>query len=179
MARSVTFPDGTRVTAGAIAGSAGAAPEFGLYAYGHAERRASRRGRLLNRIARRPLHGGSWEPAWHVEWLHWPDFGVPAEPEGAARSIVAAFDRARAGERVDVRCYGGKGRTGTMLACMAVLAGVPPGDAVAWVRAAYSPKAVERAGQREWVEWFARTIADGGAPARPNDVSDGPPSGRG
>ena len=43
----------------------------------------------------------------------------------------------------------------TVLACMAVLAGVPATDSVAWVRAAYRPGAVETAEQEAWVEWFA------------------------
>lgn len=87
--------------------------------------------------------------------FHWPDFGVPTDAQAAARSIVAAFRRAQAGQRVEVGCYGGKGRTGTILACMAVLAGVPRLDAVRWVRAVYSERAVERERQREWVDWFA------------------------
>lgn len=81
--------------------------------------------------------------------------GVPRDPAAAADAIERAFLSAQAGERVDVRCLGGRGRTGTMLACMAVLAEVPPDEAVAWVRAAYVPGAVERESQREWVLWFA------------------------
>jgi hypothetical protein len=38
---------------------------------------------------------------------------------------------------------------------MAMLAGFPPGEAVAWVRAAYRPKAVETTEQEAWVQWFA------------------------
>ena len=38
---------------------------------------------------------------------------------------------------------------------MAVLAGVPSGQAVAWVRASYRPEAVETADQEAWVGWFA------------------------
>jgi protein-tyrosine phosphatase len=45
----------------------------------------------------------------------------------------------RAGTRVEVACGGGKGRTGTALACIAQLGGVPAGDARAWVRAHYDP----------------------------------------
>jgi protein-tyrosine phosphatase len=55
-----------------------------------------------------------------------------------------------------VVCGGGNGRTGTAIACMAVLAGHPAGDAVAWTRANYRPRAVETPGQRRWVLWFAR-----------------------
>ena len=141
--------------AGALSSQRLGVPDFGLYAYGQAHRRPSRIGRVVNRLTGRALHGGSWLTPWDAEWIHWPDFGVPADDEAAARSIVAAFERARRGEAVEVACYGGKGRTGTILACMAVLAGVPSDQAIEWVRHDYSPKAVERDGQRRWVEWFA------------------------
>ena len=38
---------------------------------------------------------------------------------------------------------------------MAVLAGVPSEEAVAWVRDTYRRQAVETAEQEEWVLWFA------------------------
>jgi protein-tyrosine phosphatase len=56
---------------------------------------------------------------------------------------------------VEVACGGGTGRTGTVLACMAVLAGHPADDAVAWTRRHYRRHAVETPGQRRWVRWFA------------------------
>ncbi len=149
------FPNGTQVHAGALGGQRIVVPDFGLYVYGRAQRRPSRLGSLVNRVTRRPLHGGSWATPWDAEWIHWPDFGVPADSEAAARSIISAFGRAQRGEVLEVACYGGQGRTGTMLACMAVLAGVPSDQAVQWVRANYSPKAVERDSQARWVEWFA------------------------
>jgi hypothetical protein len=42
-----------------------------------------------------------------------------------------------------------------VIACMAVLAGHPAGDAVAWTRTHYRPRAVETRGQRRWIAWFA------------------------
>ncbi len=153
--RVVTFPDGTRVQAGALSSQRSDAPDFGLYAYGRAQRRPTGMGRLVNSLTRRALHGGSWVTPWDAEWIHWPDFGVPADDEAAARRITAAFRRAQRGEAVEVCCYGGKGRTGTILSCLAVLAGVPSDQAVEWVRANYSRHAVERDTQRRWVEWFA------------------------
>lgn len=143
--------------AGALSSQRFGVPDFGLYAYGRAQRRPSRMGRVVNRLSRRALHGGSWINPWDADWIHWPDFGVPADDEAAARSIVEAFRRAQGGESVEVCCYGGQGRTGTILTCMAVLAGVPSEQAVEWVRADYSRKAVERDAQRRWVEWFAAT----------------------
>jgi protein-tyrosine phosphatase len=153
--RAVRFPDGTQVLAGAIGGARRTSPDLGLYAYGHAIRRASTSGRVINLLSRRALHGGSWTPSWEAWWLHWPDFGVPGDGREAAARIVAAFHRAKSGDVVEVRCYGGTGRTGTMLACMAVLAGVAPDEAIAWVRREYRPRAVERPSQERWVAWFA------------------------
>jgi hypothetical protein len=46
---------------------------------------------------------------------------------------------------------GGHGRTGTALACLAVLGGQNPATAVAWVRANCYPYAVETAGQEAFV----------------------------
>lgn len=43
------------------------------------------------------------------------------------------------------------GRTGAALAAVAVLAGIPSGEAVDWVRARYHPRAVETPWQRRWV----------------------------
>jgi len=50
------------------------------------------------------------------------------------------------------RLVRGRGlRTGTALACLAVLDGVPPQDAVAYVRRHDSPRAVETPWQRRYV----------------------------
>jgi len=137
----VVFPDGSRVRASSIYYRRADDPDraFGLYADPH------------------------WEPTWPADIISWRDFGLPEEPEVAARQIASAFDRARGGELVEVGCLGGCGRTGTVLACMAVLAGVPSSDAVAWVRAAYRPEAVETAEQERLVGWFARWAAAEGA----------------
>jgi protein-tyrosine phosphatase len=74
---------------------------------------------------------------------------------------MAAFARARRGDVVEVGCVGGLGRTGTVLACMAVLAGEPADSAVDWVRREYNPAAVETSAQEHWVRWFADRISDG------------------
>lgn len=57
-------------------------------------------------------------------------------------------------ERVEVACGGGYGRTGTALACLAVLDGVPRSEAVAYVRGHYAPRAVETPWQRCFVSRF-------------------------
>jgi protein-tyrosine phosphatase len=100
-----------------------------------------------------------WAPTWPAELIDWQDFGLPRDPEAAAAQIRNAFARAESGERVEVGCAGGLGRTGTVLACMAVLAGVPAEEAVTWVRQNYDVRAVETPEQEAWVRWFAfRTV---------------------
>jgi hypothetical protein len=125
----------------------GPLPDFGLY-LGHPPDRP-RRLRLSRRAA--------WRPEWPAEWIDWPDFRTPRDAGAAAAKIVEAYQRARSGERVEIACTGGTGRTGTVIACMAVLAGHPAGDAVAWTRTHYRPHAVETRGQRRWIAWFANS----------------------
>ncbi|GAA0335009.1 protein-tyrosine phosphatase family protein [Streptomyces turgidiscabies] len=90
---------------------------------------------------------------WEFRWLRWPDFRLPKDHVDARAALVEAWERA-ASERVEVACAGGKGRTGTALACLAVLDGVPAGEAVAYVRAHYDRHAVETPWQRRYVRRF-------------------------
>jgi Protein-tyrosine phosphatase len=99
-------------------------------------------------------------PAWPARRVRWPDFWVPLDRADALDALRKALERARAGERVEVACRGGVGRTGTALAALAVLDGLPADDAVAWVRGHYHPRAVETPWQRRWL----RSI---GPPAEP------------
>lgn len=48
----------------------------------------------------------------------------------------------------------GRGRTGTALACVAVLDGVPAAEAVDYVRRHYDRRAVETPWQRRYVRGF-------------------------
>jgi hypothetical protein len=98
------------------------------------------------------------EPAWESRWIEWRDFRVPRDKAAAARTIAEVFERACT-ERVEVACGGGRGRTGTALACMASLAGVPAADAVAFVRRNYDRHAVETPFQRRYVRHFDRLLA--------------------
>ncbi len=94
------------------------------------------------------------EVPWDSRWLRWPDFRLPSDRERARELLREAWERA-AGERVEVACGGGRGRTGTALACLAVLDGVPARDAVTYVRARYDRHAVETPWQRRYVARFA------------------------
>jgi hypothetical protein len=95
-----------------------------------------------------------WAPPWPHAHVDWPDFGLPADPAPFAAALRDVHRRAQAGERVEVGCLGGHGRTGTALACLAVLAGLPADEAVAWVRANYCPQAVETEEQEAFVRGF-------------------------
>lgn len=103
----------------------------------------------------RPDYGlyldGRWQPPWPHNHVHWPDFGGPEDPAALMSALHALRQRATAGERVEIGCYGGHGRTGTALALMAVLDGHARRDAVAWVRAHYCAEAVETAEQEAFV----------------------------
>ena len=80
----VCFPDGTIVTARSLAERRERDPDrdFGLYM------------------------DAAWRPTWDAQVIEWADFGLPTDPIQAARSIVAAFKRAKAGERIEVGCVG-------------------------------------------------------------------------
>ncbi|MEV5609001.1 protein phosphatase [Streptomyces sp. NPDC052225] len=95
---------------------------------------------------------------WEFTWLRWPDFRLPADAE-RARAVLQDAWRRCADERVELACGGGKGRTGTALACLAVLDGVPAGEAVAYVRAHYDRRAVETPWQKRYVRRFAQPTA--------------------
>ncbi|MGK5675272.1 protein-tyrosine phosphatase family protein [Micromonospora sp. URMC 106] len=90
---------------------------------------------------------------WEHRWLRWPDFWLPSDRVATAAALREAWARAEDG-RVEVACGGGKGRTGTALACLAVIDGVPNDQAVAYVRRHYSAQAVETPGQRRYVARF-------------------------
>ena len=103
-----------------------------------------------------------WAPTWEAELIDWEDFGLPTDADQAVDQIVRAYRQAASDRRLEIGCIGGLGRTGTVLACMAVLAGVPAGEAVAWVRAHYDRCAVETADQEAWVLWFAERVGPTG-----------------
>jgi protein-tyrosine phosphatase len=69
-----------------------------------------------------------------AEWVRMPirDFSVPSDAElrRILDTIDVALDR---GEVVYVHCFGGRGRTGTVVACHLVRHGLAPDDALARV----------------------------------------------
>lgn len=87
---------------------------------------------------------------WPNRWVRWPDFGLPHAPADALAALREAHARAES-ERVEIACGAGIGRTGTAIAILAILSGVPADAAVGWVRVNYHPRAVETRRQRAWV----------------------------
>lgn len=96
------------------------------------------------------LTGGTM-PEWPHRRVRWPDFWIPLDRADALDALHEAHRRARDGDRVEVACRGGRGRTGTALAALAILDGVPAGEAVDWIRARYHRNAVETPLQRRWL----------------------------
>jgi protein-tyrosine phosphatase len=90
---------------------------------------------------------------WASRWVRWPDLRLPTDREDARDALLELWRRAE-DERVEVGCSGGRGRTGTALACLAVIDGIPAGEAVAYVRRHYHPKAVETPWQQHYVRGF-------------------------
>ncbi len=90
-------------------------------------------------------------PAWPHRHIRWPDFWTPVNRGDALDALCEAHRRARAGERVEVACHGGIGRTGTALAALAILDGLTAPDALRLVRGNYHHRAVETPWQRRWL----------------------------
>lgn len=137
---AVQLPDGIWVRGRGLRNTAptGPAPDFALY---------------LGSARLRQRHQS--DLPWPHEWIRWPDFLLPLDRHAAARSIVHLRDQARSGLSVEVACGGGVGRTGTVMACLVTLTGLPPREAVEWTRAHYHRRAVETPWQRRWVTWFS------------------------
>jgi hypothetical protein len=146
-ARTLELPAGGAVLARGLRGTPAPDPPpvFGLYLLGHPLDRPSWYGRHL--VGLRP-----WTPPWPHARIDWPDFSAPRRPDVAVRELRDLLARIEQGERVELACGGGRGRTGTALAALTVLRGMPAAEAVDWVRRAYDPKAVESRSQRSFLD---------------------------
>jgi hypothetical protein len=95
-----------------------------------------------------------WEPRWDHTKVPWPDFGVPPDVDALRDRLSSVLARATAGDRVEIGCLGAHGRTGTALACLAIIDGHDPDSAVAWVRTNYCDRAIETPEQEAFVRAF-------------------------
>jgi protein-tyrosine phosphatase len=94
-----------------------------------------------------------------AEWrLDVPDYGVP--DEAGLRAVLAQMleaMRAAPNDAYHIGCKAGIGRTGTVMACLAIMAGAVEGDPVAWLRTAYFQGAIETPAQEAFVRGFTAT----------------------
>ncbi len=108
-----------------------------------------------------------------MDWAGVPDLGSRAEafgldyrwlpvPDQGTCSLSEAVDLVRwcregleRGESVVITCMGGLGRSGMVAACTLVDLGASPAAAIASVRAARGPRALETSAQEELVSTFA------------------------
>lgn len=136
----LTLPDGTVVHPRGLRHRTppDPAPDYGLY---------------LGTALLRRRHAASLP--WPQTWITWPDFLVPLNRTTASTAIHHTYSRALAGSRVEIACNGGIGRTGTVIACLAILAGLSPTEAIPWTRTHHHPHAIETPWQRRWVLRFA------------------------
>ncbi|MFZ5872690.1 MAG: protein-tyrosine phosphatase family protein [Actinomycetota bacterium] len=88
--------------------------------------------------------------------MDWPDLRAPRSPGRTRDQLADVRHRIRAGQRVEIACAGGRGRTGTALAALAILDGLSADRAVAWVQSAYDPRAVETRAQHRFLVRLAR-----------------------
>jgi hypothetical protein len=82
---------------------------------------------------------------------------VPSDLDALRDRLSAVLARAKAGERVEIGCLGAHGRTGTALACLAIIDGHAPDSAVEWARTDYCEQAIETPEQEGFVRAF-RTL---------------------
>ena len=129
----MTLPSGRRVRGRALGRPvpAGPDPTFALY------------------LLEKPPPAVGWE----ARWLRWPDFRLPADRADARDALGEAYRRLD-GDRVEIACSGGRGRTGTALACLVALDAGPAVDPVAYVREHYDPRSVETPWQRRYATRF-------------------------
>jgi hypothetical protein len=111
----------------------------------------------------------SWEPDWKAYWLNWTDMGLPKMSMKTVDSIVdELLERARAGQVVEIGCIGGHGRTGTLLAMLALKAGADDATiAKNWVWEKYCTHAIEGKKQEWYLDCYDAALKGLDAPPMP------------
>jgi hypothetical protein len=85
------------------------------------------------------------QPSVGGDWIlyPWPDYGMPKDTRRLTRTLRWLLVQAKEGQTVEIGCMGGHGRTGTVLAALLVLQGVPARTAIRRVRRGYCVEAIE------------------------------------
>lgn len=96
--------------------------------------------------------------------LYWPTLAAPPDLPRFVALVGELTSAAREGAVVEVFCFGGHGRTGTVLASAAVAAGESSRSALARVRSQYCPRAVSTPELEEVVGFAARVLGTDASP---------------
>lgn len=110
----------------------------------------------------------SWKPLWRNEFITWPDYNIPTNEELGLTQIYEAFWRAKNGEKVEIGCIGGHGRTGTILAIMYIASAegeIDGSQAYKFVKENYCSHAIESDIQEWYIKyasafWYGTELPD-------------------
>jgi len=81
----------------------------------------------------------------------WPDYGMPKDRKCLMRSLSWLLKQVEQEKIVEIGCMGGHGRTGTALAALLVLQGIPAQDAIRRVWRRYCEEAIESKSQLAFI----------------------------
>lgn len=113
-----------------------------------------------------------WSPEWVSYYLNWTDHGVPKVPDADVLWLIdTLLSMARAGTVVEIGCIGGHGRTGSLLAIMALKAGITDAKAAMdFVWKDYCKEAIESTKQEWYIAKMAALIHGGEIPEEPQSA---------
>jgi len=84
-----------------------------------------------------------------------PDFGVPADEDGAFALAGSLALRIARGETIVIHCRGGIGRSSMIAAAVMIRGGICLHDALASIAAARGRHVPETGAQKDWIEHFS------------------------
>ena len=95
-----------------------------------------------------------------VQRFPYHDGGIPEDIQETVEFVQGICKRFEAGEHIVMHCNGGLGRAGTMAACVRLALGldISPEQAIASVRKARGPRAIENSVQENFVACFMETL---------------------
>lgn len=102
--------------------------------------------------------GLPWEDSTDIRrvMFRWPDRSAPANMVDFEKLVYWILERLRKNDTIEIGCFAGHGRTGTMLAGLLVGQGVEPLEAMRRVRRDHCVESIETDAQVQFVVRFAR-----------------------